>query len=80
MRHTNKSGVHHRRVVVEEEQHVDDVTDMDEVALLPAIGVVGAVRAEEPEPEEAPVEVQRPFAALGDLMGRATIDEPKRQD
>ena len=39
-----------------------------------------AVRAEEPEPEEAPAEVQRPFAALGDLMGRATIDEPKRQD
>ena len=39
-----------------------------------------AMRPEEPEPDEAPVEVQKPFAALGDLMGRATRDEPKRQD
>jgi uncharacterized protein len=38
-----------------------------------------AMRLEEPEPDEAPVDVQKPFAALGDLMGRATRDEPKRK-
>jgi uncharacterized protein len=39
-----------------------------------------AMRQAEPEPDAGPVEVQRPFAALGDLMGRATRDEPKRQN
>ena len=38
------------------------------------------MRPEEPAPDAALMEVQRPFAALGDLMGRATRDEPKRQD
>lgn len=39
-----------------------------------------AMRPEEPGPDEALVDVQKPFAALGDLMGRATRDEPKRQE
>ncbi len=39
-----------------------------------------AMRPEEPEPEGVAEEVQKPFAALGDLMGRATRDEPKRQE
>jgi uncharacterized protein len=35
---------------------------------------------DEPAPDEGVTEdVQRPFAALGDLMGRAGRDEPKRQ-
>ena len=34
---------------------------------------------DEPAPSDGETEdVQRPFAALGDLMGRATRDEPKR--
>ena len=39
------------------------------------------VQREETAPPEAPLaeDVQRPFAALGDLMGRAKRDGPKRQ-
>jgi uncharacterized protein len=39
-----------------------------------------AMRPEEPEGDLPPVDVQKPFAALGDLMGQARRDEPKRQE
>lgn len=72
-------------IVPEGRLRISELVEEDLVLALPLAPLHAddeycAMRAQEPGPDEAHGEVQRPFAVLGDLMGRATRDEPKRQD